>query len=89
MKTIKEGIVFSNDIKRILKGYNALDFNYEKKGIKIPSDNFLDDIRKDFSNNVNKIFGGKVTILSEDEMLEGFDLALNDLYRAYPHCIFG
>ena len=28
MRKIKEGIVFSNDIERILKGNNALNFNY-------------------------------------------------------------
>lgn len=89
MKTIKDGIVFSNDIERILKGYNALDFNYEEKGIKIPTSDFLQEIRKSFFRDVNKIFEGKVTVLSEEEMLEGFDLALRDSFRKYPHCIFG
>ena len=89
MKTIKEGIVFSNDIERILNGYNALDFNYNEKGIRIPNQIFLEEIRKDFSKDVNKIFNKKVTILSEDEMSDGFDSALDDVYRKYPHCIFG
>lgn len=31
MEKINKGIVFSNDIFRILKERNALDFNYEKK----------------------------------------------------------
>ena len=89
MKTIKEGIVFSNDIERILNGYNALDFNYNEKGISIPNQIFLEEIRKDFSKDVNKIFNKKVTILSEDEMSDGFDSALDDVYTKYPHCIIG
>ena len=41
MEQIKKGIVFSNDIERILKGNNALNFSYEKSGLKIPKSTFI------------------------------------------------
>lgn len=80
MKVIDDGIVFSYDIKRILRGINAFDYNYDS----IPSDSSIEDIRKMFEVDVNQIFDGKVTIISEDDMLE-----VNNLIRGeYPHCYF-
>ena len=86
MKIIKEGIVFSNDIQRILNGYNAINFSYSKKGISIPQNNFIENLRQDFKNTVDKIFT-KTTIITEQEMLESItDSILPFLWR-YPHCI--
>lgn len=78
MIEITKGIVFSDDIQRILNGINAFDFKYDF----IPSSEFIKELRRDFKRDVNKIFNGEVTIISEDEML-----GINDLVRwCYPHC---
>ena len=87
MKNIEKGIVFSNDIERILKGNNALEFSYEENGMNIPSSNFIESLRDDFRNDVNKIFEGSVTILSEEEMLESIYSNISDVLGRYPHCI--
>ena len=80
MKTIKNGIVFSNDIERILKGLNALDFQYEK----MPSQKTIDDVRSDFEKQVNRFFNS-VSIVSEEEMVQ-----VNNLIGGeYPHRIVG
>ena len=80
MKTINKGIVFSNDINRILNGLNAYDYKY----LSIPSLSTIESIRNDFKDDVNKIFRGNVTIISEEEMLE-----INNLIGGeYPHCNF-
>ncbi|MEE3342728.1 MAG: hypothetical protein VZS44_01400 [Bacilli bacterium] len=78
MKKINKGIVFSNDIKRILKGVNA--YNYEYKFI--PNNIVINTIREDFKRDVNKIFNSNVTIITEEEMLEVNNLISGD----YPHC---
>ena len=78
MKEITKGIVFSDDIKRILNGINAFDFKYDV----IPSDELIKEIRRNFKCDVDEIFNNEVTIISEDEMLE-----INNLVRMwYPHC---
>lgn len=78
MKEIKKGIVFSDDIKRILSGVNAFDYQYKS----IPSGIVIDSVRSDFRNDVNKIFNGDVTIISEEEML-----GVNEFIGGeYPHC---
>ncbi len=59
MKKIAKGIVFSNDIKRIINGNNALSFSYEKKGMIIPSASFLENLRDDFKRETNKIFNNE------------------------------
>ena len=80
MKKIKSGIVFSDDIKRILSGINAFDFKYDF----VPSASVIKQVRQDFNRDVNKIFNGNVTIISEEEMLD-----VNNLIGGeYPHCIF-
>ena len=81
MKKIKEGIVFSDDIKRILNGVNAFDYEYEA----VPSDSVITSVRDDFKRSVSKIFDNKITIISEDEMM-----LVNDLIGGeYPHCYSG
>ena len=89
MKIIENSIVFSNDIERILKGNNALDYNYEKKGMFLPSESFIEELRGDFKKDTNKVFDNKSFILSEEEMLESIDQAISDVIGRYPHCIFG
>lgn len=88
MKTIKNGIVFSNDIERILKGCNTLSFDFKKRGMMIPSANFINGLRDDFRKDVSKIFK-EVTIIEEDEMYDGLYESVLDIYGSYPHCIFG
>ncbi len=78
MKKINKGIVFSEDIKRILNGINAFDYKYEY----IPNDNIIKSVRENFKNDVNKIFDGNVTIITEEEMMN-----VNKLIGGeYPHC---
>ena len=80
MRKIKKGIVFSDDIKRILSGVNAFDYQYKS----IPSESVIDIVRSDFRNDVNKIFNDEVTIISEEEML-----GVNEFIGGeYPHCYF-
>ena len=85
MRKINEGIVFSNDIKRILKGNNALNFNYSDKGIIIPNDNTIDVLRENFLEDTSRIFD-KVSIIEENEMLLYMYQSIMDVYRRYPHC---
>lgn len=94
MEIINNGIVFSNDIERILKGSNALNFNYEQKGLKIPNSSFIKMLREDFSLSTNKIFNN-VTIISEEEMLKKMDslvdryfgdLPIVSLDKVYSYC---
>ena len=80
MKEIKKEIVFSDDIKRILSGVNAFDYQYKS----IPSGSVIESVRSDFRNDVNKSLNGEVTIISEDEML-----GVNEFIGGeYPHCYF-
>ena len=78
MKKINKGIVFSDDIKRILNGRNAFDYKYDF----IPNDSVINTMREDFNFDVNKIFSGNTVIISEEEMME-----VNNLIGGeYPHC---
>ena len=86
MKIIKEGIVFSNDIQRILEGYNAINFSYNKQGIIIPNKNYIESLRKDFTTTVNNIFT-TTTIITESEMLESIYSSISPFLGIYPHCI--
>lgn len=65
MEKIRNGIVFSDDIKRILNGANAFDFKYDY----VPDDVVIDSVRKDFKTDVNKIFNNNVTIINEEDMM--------------------
>lgn len=78
MRKINDGIVFSYDIKRIINGINAFDYIYDY----IPDNSVISVLRKEFENDVNKIFNNKVIIISEDEMM-----MINSLIGGeYPHC---
>lgn len=71
MERVQSGIVFSNDIFRIMQGQNALGFDYNKNGLIIPNERQIEVMRNDFKKDVNRIFNGDVTIFSEEEM-DGF-----------------
>ena len=86
MKKIEKGIVFSNDIYRIMNGQNALDFNYVENGIIIPSKEKIEFLRKDFRKDVNSIFNNETTIFTEEEMEDFLYESLEDC-RELPHCI--
>ena len=76
MEKISKGIVFSEDIKRILNGVNAFKFKYDFK----PSDDVIREVRDDFRREVSNIFD-KVVIISEEDMMR-----VNDLIGGgYPH----
>ena len=80
MKKISKGIVFSEDIKRILSGVNAFKFKYDFK----PSDAVIREVREDFRKEVSSIFDS-VEIISEEDMMR-----VNNLIGGgYPHCNFG
>ena len=80
MEKISKGIVFSEDIKRILNGVNAFEFKYSFK----PSDRVISEVRDDFRRDVNNIFD-EVVIISEEDMMR-----VNNLIGGgYPHCNFG
>ncbi|MBR3117516.1 MAG: hypothetical protein IKF36_06595 [Bacilli bacterium] len=77
MKEIKKGFVLSEDIERILNGINAFDYKYDA----VPNSKIIENVRKDFKNNINQVFDN-VTIVTEEEMLE-----VNKLIGGeYPHC---
>lgn len=81
MEKISKGIVFSEDIKRILEGVNAFKFKYEFK----PSDEIIRIVRDDFRKEVNEIFNNETVFICEEDMMR-----VNDLIGGeYPHCIFG
>lgn len=87
MKKLENGIVFSNDIERILKGNNALKFSYEKNGLILPDKEFIKRLRDDFKKDTNIIFNGQSIVIEEDEMLESMQEAIQDVYGRVPHCI--
>lgn len=87
MKSIKNSIVFSNDIKRIMKGSNALQFDYQTFCV-LPSDNFFQALRDNFKAETNRIFDGKVTIIEEIEMVSAMNSSIRDVLGRIPHCIF-
>lgn len=87
MKKIEKGIVFSNDIYRIMNSQNALDFNYEENGFIIPSKEKIEFLRRDFAKDINRIFNNEVTIFTEEEMESFLYKSLEDC-RDFPHCVF-
>jgi hypothetical protein len=82
MKKINEGIVYSNDINLILKGYNNLDFKY--KGIIMPDAAFIEELRKDFKRRTSKMFD-KITTISEEDMISSIYNSIKDVLGIYPH----
>ena len=87
MKKVEEGIVFSNDIYSILRGVNALNFDYRGRGMMLPIEEEIQKIRQDFLKDVKRIFNGNVTIFSEAEMEDFLYWSLCDVLD-YPHCQF-
>lgn len=87
MKTIKKGIVFSNDIQNILNGYNAINYSYSQNGMIIPNKETIEELRNNFKKTVNKIFLGNTTIITEEEMQNSIQYAISDILNQYPHCI--
>ncbi len=83
MRIIEKGIVFSYDIRRILSGNNALDFDYQKTGAILPSEDFYSYLRKQFLDDVNLIFNGNVSTLSEIEMISGLEESISDIKASY------
>lgn len=88
MITIKKGIVFSNDIKNILNGYNAISYSYNSKGIITPKKNYIETLRTDFKNTVNKIFN-ETTIIPEEDMKDSIYSSIQDVISRYPHRLLG
>ena len=87
MKKVENGIVFSNDIERILKGNNALKFSYERNGLILPEKGFIKRLRDDFKKDTNLIFNGQSIIIEEDDMLECMQESISDVYGRVPHRI--
>ena len=88
MEKVEDGIVFSYDIYRILKGINALDFDYQKNGLSIPTEDEIEKLRNDFEKDVKRMFNENVTIFSEEKMEDFLYDSLTDVLE-YPHRNFG
>ena len=88
MQIFENKIVFSNDIYKILKGNNSLDYNYESNGIIVPSINFIEELRNDFKNTTNSIFDGRIEIITEEQMQSSIENSIKDVLGSLPHCIF-
>lgn len=86
MKSIKNSIVFSNDIGRIMKGNNALQFDYQTFCV-LPSDSFFKELRESFRKDTYRIFDGNVTIIEEEEMEDAMYISIQDVLGRIPHCI--
>lgn len=85
MKKIDNCIVFSNDIKRILNGKNALDFNYSENKLIIPNNSFIENLRVDFKKDVNKIFNNNTLIITETDMIDSLNNSIIKVFGNYPH----
>ncbi len=85
MEKIEKGIIYSSDILRILKGQNAINFNYNDNGLIIPSEKQIEFLRENFRKDVNKIFNNNVTIFSEEDMEQFLYSSLSDSWNC-PHC---
>ena len=68
----------NSKVERILDGVNAFNYNYNVK----VDDCVINNMRDEFKSDLLKIFDGKVSIISEDEMFEVVDLIGGE----YPHC---
>lgn len=82
MEKINNGVVFSNDIDLILKGKNALKFNYIDNGLIIPDKNFIDSLRDDFKIESKRAYSTDIVIVSEEEMIYYMNKYI-DIYRGY------
>ena len=88
MQIFENKIVFSNDIYKILKGKNSLDYDYESNGIIVPSRNFIEELRNDFQKTTKNIFEGNIEIIAEDQMQSSIENSIKDVLGRLPHCIF-
>lgn len=82
MERIQNGIVFSNDIGRILNGNNALDFDYRNIGV--PTNSVIESVRLNFRSDVDKIFSKHVRVITELEMISSMLEAMRDVYGDLP-----
>lgn len=82
METIKKGIVFSNDIDLIMKGKNALGFNYSENGLLIPNKKIIESVRDDFAKDAKKVYESDIIIVSEEAMSYYMNKFI-DLYKEY------
>lgn len=89
MKKLESGIVFSNDIERILQGKNALNYSYERNGLILPEKGFIKRLRDDFKKDTNMIFNGQSIVIEEEDMLSSMQEAIQDVYGRVPHRIIG
>ena len=88
MRRIEIGIVFSNDIFRIFKGINAIDFSYRDLGMVIPTEEDINVVRNDFEKDVRRMFDEDVTIVSEENMEDALYWSLMDVISC-PHRVLG
>ena len=84
MEIIKNGIVFSNDIELILKGNNALKFNYEKNGLIIPNSKFIEDLRNEFKKVSISTYGNNITVVDEEKMIYYMNKFINQYKDYFP-----
>lgn len=88
MKEINNKYIISEDTKRILSGYNALDFSYSDSGIIVPNISFIEALRRDFYRGTRKAISD-LMVIKEDDLVEVADSLIQKSYRSYPHCIIG
>lgn len=84
MKIIENKIVFSNDIKKILNGNNPLNYKYFNSSIPDSLSALIDELRKDFKNDVSTIFNGNYKIINEEEMQSSIELSTNQFLNKIP-----
>ncbi len=84
MEEIKKGVVFSNDINLILNGKNSLNYKYNEKGIIVPTDSFIRDLRDDFKKISKRTYGDDVVIIDEYAMSYYMNMFLDKFKEKYP-----
>ena len=84
MEEIKKGVVFSNDINLILNGKNSLNYQYSDKGIIVPTDSFIRELRDDFKRISKRTYGDDVVIIDEYSMSYYMNMFLDKYKDKYP-----
>ena len=84
MKKLENCIVFSEDIKLIMEGNNALNYRFSDKGIIIPDDNFIRNIRMNFYNIMKDVYDTNVVIVTEKEMKDAMESIVEEYKGKYP-----
>lgn len=82
METVEKGIIFSYDIDSIMKGKNALKFNYNENGLLVPDKTIIENVRRDFEKDAKNTYNTDVVIVSEEEMKYYMNKFI-DMYRGY------